>query len=151
MKLPLASVVKDRTCWVRSLVNWTLAPAIAASCGEVLITLRQNKRAFVEKLDFRTSGGHLEGGDSRAKARFPGKGPTAVITDLGIMTPDPVTKELTLTSVHPGVTAEQVVAATGWTLKVAAEVKTTPAPTASELNVLRELQERTAKAHAGQD
>jgi glutaconate CoA-transferase subunit B len=127
------------------------APAIAASCGEVLITLRQNKRAFVEKLDFRTSGGHLEGGDSRAKARFPGKGPTAVITDLGIMTPDPVSKELTLTSVHPGVTAEQVVAATGWPLKVAAEVKTTPAPTASELNVLRELQERTAKAHAGQD
>jgi glutaconate CoA-transferase subunit B len=127
------------------------APAIAASCGEVLITLRQNKRAFVEKLDFRTSGGYLEGGDSRAKARFPGKGPTAVITDLGIMTPDPVSKELTLTSVHPGVTAEQVVAATGWPLKVAAEVKTTAAPTASELNVLRELQERTAKAHAGQD
>ncbi len=59
------------------------APAIAANCGEVLITLRQTKRAFVEKLDFRTSGGHMEGGDSRARARFPGKGPTAVITDLG--------------------------------------------------------------------
>jgi glutaconate CoA-transferase subunit B len=127
------------------------APAIAASCGEVLITLRQNKRAFVEKLDFRTSGGHLEGGDSRAKARFPGKGPTAVITDLGILTPDPVTKELTLTSVHPGVTADQVVAATAWPLKVAADVKTTPPPTESELKVLRDLQERTAKAHAGQD
>jgi len=127
------------------------APAIAASCGEVLITLRQNKRAFVEKLDFRTSGGHLEGGDSRAKARFPGKGPTAVITDLGILTPDPVTKELTLTSVHPGVTADQVVAATAWPLKVASEVQTTPAPTETELTVLRDLQERTAKAHAGQD
>ena len=126
------------------------APAIAANCGEVLITLRQNKRAFVEKLDFRTSGGHLEGGDSRAKARFPGKGPTAVITDLGIMTPDPVTKELTLTSVHPGVTAEQVVAATGWKLKVADHVATTPPPTETELAVLRDLQERTAKAHAGQ-
>ena len=56
---------------------------------------------------------------SRERLRFPGKGPMAVITDLGILTPDPVTKELTLTSVHPGVTVEKVVAATGWTLKVA--------------------------------
>jgi glutaconate CoA-transferase, subunit B len=127
------------------------APAIAASCGEVLITLRQNKRAFVEKLDFMTSGGHLEGGDSRERMRFPGKGPTAVITDLGILTPDPVTKELTLTSVHPGVTAQKVVESTGWALKVASQVSTTPPPTASELSVLRDLQERTARAHAGQN
>jgi glutaconate CoA-transferase, subunit B len=127
------------------------APAIAANCGEVLITLRQNKRAFVEELDFQTSGGHMEGGDSRERMRFPGKGPTAVITDLGIMTPDPVTKELTLTSVHPGVSVDSVVAATGWKLKVAGSVSTTPKPTESELSVLRDLQARTAKAHAGQD
>ncbi len=127
------------------------APAIAANCGEVLITLRQNKRAFVEKLDFQTSGGHMEGGDSRERMRFPGKGPTAVITDLGILTPDPVTKELTLTSVHPGITAEKVVEATGWKLKVAPQVSTTPPPTASELKVLRDLQARTARAHAGQN
>lgn len=127
------------------------APAIAANCGEVLITLRHNKRAFVEKLDFQTSGGHMEGGDSRARMRFPGKGPTAVITDLGILTPDPVTKELTLTSVHPGVTADAVVAATGWKLKVADQVNTNPRPTELELNTLRDLQARTAKAHAGQD
>ena len=93
----------------------------------------------------------MEGGDSRARLRFPGTGPTAVITDLGIMTPDPVTKELTLTSVHPGVTVESVVAATGWKLKVASEVRTTPKPTESELSVLRDLQARTAKAHASQD
>ncbi len=65
------------------------APEIAASSKEVLITLRQNKRAFIEKLDFVTSGGYFTGGDSRAKLNLPGKGPTAVITDLGIMTPDP--------------------------------------------------------------
>src|ERR1700694_5996121 len=124
-----------------------LTRAIAASCGEVLITLRQNKRAFVEKLDFVTSGGHLEGGDSRELLRFPGKGPTAVITDLGILTPDPVTKELTLTSVHPGVAVEKVIDATGWPLKVASGLETTPAPTAVELRVLRDLQERTARAH----
>jgi len=127
------------------------APAIAANCGEVLITLRQTKRAFVEKLDFKTSGGHMEGGDSRARMRFPGKGPTAVITDLAILTPDPTTKELTLTSVHPGVTVDSVVAATGWKLKVADQVSTTPHPTELELNVLRDLQARTAKAHAGQN
>src|SRR5215813_10939475 len=50
------------------------AQEIAASCGEVLITLRQNKRAFVEKLDFLTSGGHFEGGNSRKKLNLPGKG-----------------------------------------------------------------------------
>jgi glutaconate CoA-transferase subunit B len=116
------------------------APAIAANCGEVLITLRQTKRAFVERLDFQTSGGHMEGGDSRARMRFPGRGPTAVITDLGILTPDPVTKELTLTSVHPGIPVESVVAATGWKLKVANQVSTTPKPTDKELAVLRKLQ-----------
>jgi len=126
------------------------AQEIAASCGEVLITLRHNKRAFVEKLDFLTSGGHFEGGDSRAKLKLPGKGPMAVITDLGILTPDAVTKELTLTSVHPGVTVEQVVAETGWALKVASQVNSTAEPTERELAVLRDLNERTARAHAGQ-
>jgi len=126
------------------------APEIACSCGEVLITLRQNKKAFVNKLDFVTSGGHFEGGESRQKLGLPGKGPTAVITDLGILTPDPVTKELTLTSVHPGVTPDQVEAATGWKLKVAPKVDTTAPPTAEELAVLRDLNERTARAHAGQ-
>jgi glutaconate CoA-transferase subunit B len=125
------------------------APAIAASCGEIVITLRHNRRAMVPKLDFRTSGGHLEGGDSRARMRFPGKGPTAVITDLGIMTPDPVTKELTLTSVHPGVPVEKVVESTGWPLLVGADLKTTAPPSEVELTVLRDLYARTARAHAG--
>lgn len=126
------------------------APAIAASCGEVLITLRQNARAFVSKLDFVTTMGHGTGGDSRQKLGLPGKGPTAVISDLGILVPDPTTKELVLQSVHPGVTVEQVVAATGWPLKVAEQVHTTPAPTETELSVLRDLNARTALAHAGQ-
>jgi glutaconate CoA-transferase subunit B len=126
------------------------APEIATSSREVLITLRQNKRAFVEKLDFVTSAGHLTGGDSRAQLGFPGKGATAVITDLGILTPDPLTKELTLTSLHPGIAVERVLDFTGWPLKVASEIATNPAPTATELDVLRDLQQRTARAHAGQ-
>src|SRR5579883_1739885 len=126
------------------------APEIAASCKEVLITLRHNKRAFVNKLDFLTSSGHMEGGDSRARMKLPGKGPAAVITDLGILTPDPVTRELTLTSLHPGVTAEKVVENTGWPLKVAPQLSTTAAPTENELRTLRDLNERTRRAHAGQ-
>jgi glutaconate CoA-transferase subunit B len=126
------------------------APEIAASCKEVLITLRHSARAFVDKLDFVTSVGHVDGGDGRARLRLPGKGPTAVITDLGILTPDPQTKELTLTSVHAGVDVDTVKKATGWPLKVAPQVTTTAPPTSEELSVLRDLQARTAKAHAGQ-
>jgi len=126
------------------------APAIAASCGEVLVTLRHNARAFVSKLDFVTTMGHGDGGDARKKLGLPGKGPTAVISDLGILAPDPISKELVLQSVHAGVTVEQVVAATGWPLKVAPEVRTTPPPTETELSVLRDLNARTARAHAGQ-
>jgi glutaconate CoA-transferase subunit B len=120
------------------------APEIAMSCGEVLITLRQNKRTFVKKLDFVTSIGHMDGGDSRERMNLPGKGPVAVITDLGILTPDPETRELTLTSLHPGIEVEQVVDATGWELKVAPELETTTPPTDRELEVLRGFKERTA-------
>src|SRR5882672_11067857 len=123
------------------------APEIAASCGEVLITLRQSRRSFVNTLDFVTSVGYLDGGDSRERLRLPGKGPTAVITDLGILTPDPVTKELVQTSVHPGVTIDQAVAATGWPLRVATHPAVTALPTDNELTVLRDLLDRTARAH----
>jgi len=104
----------------------------------------------VNQLDFLTSSGHMEGGDSRERMQLPGKGPTAVITDLGVLTPDPVTRELTLTSVHPGVTAEKVVENTGWPLKVAPVVETVAPPSENELRVLRELNERTRRAHTEQ-
>ena len=124
------------------------APEIAASAGEVLITLKHSKRAFVERLDFVTSVGHMDGGDARAKAGLPGRGPTAVITDLGILKPDPVTKELTLTHLHPGATVEQAKESTGWSLRVATDVQETTPPTDTELTELRDLNARTAAAHA---
>jgi glutaconate CoA-transferase subunit B len=126
------------------------APEIATSAGEVLIILRQSPRAFVDKLDFVTSAGHLDGGDARERLGMPGKGPTAVITDLGILTPDAASRELTLTSLHPGATVEQAVEATGWPLKVANDLAATPAPSADELTVLRDINARTAKAHGDQ-
>jgi glutaconate CoA-transferase subunit B len=123
------------------------ATEIGTSAGEVLIVLKQDPKAFMTQLPFVTTAGHLTGGDARAKLNLPGKGPTAVITDLGILEPDPVTKELTLTSLHPGVTLEQARAATGWPLRVAAELAETAPPQAHELEVLRDLLRRTAEAH----
>ncbi len=94
------------------------APEIAASCGEVIVIVRQSPRAFVEKVDFVTSVGHGSGRGDREKLGLRGRGPTRVITDLGILEPDE-TGELVLTHVHEGVTAEQAREATGWELRVA--------------------------------
>lgn len=123
------------------------APEIASNAKETWIIIKQTKRSFVPKLDFLTSVGHLTGGDSRAKSGARGKGPTAVITDLGVMAPDPVTRELTLVALHPGITVDQVRDATGWELKVAGKLGRTVAPDAKELATLRDLQARTARAH----
>jgi len=123
------------------------APEIASNAKEVWIIIKQTKRSFVPKLDFLTSVGHLEGGDSRSNSGARGAGPTAVITDLGVLTPDPTTRELTLTAIHPGITVEHVKASTGWELRVAQRLEATAAPTAAELATLRDLQARTAKAH----
>ena len=123
------------------------APEIASNARETWIIIKQTKRSFVPALDFMTSVGHLEGGDSRAKSGARGAGPTAVITDLGVLVPDARTRELTLAALHPGVTVEQARANTGWDLKVAASLAQTRAPTAEELGVLRDLHARTARAH----
>jgi glutaconate CoA-transferase, subunit B len=115
------------------------APEIAASCGEVIVIVRQSPRAFVQKVDFVTSVGHGNGPGERERLGLRGKGPTKVITDLGILEPDPETKELVLTHVHPGVTAEQAQEATGWDLRIAPDLVTTEPPTDDELSKLREL------------
>ena len=115
------------------------APEIAASCGEVIVIVRQSTRAFVEKVDFVTSVGHGNGPGDREKLGLRGKGPTKVITDLGVLEPDPDTKELVMTQLHADITAEQAKEATGWDLKVSADVKTTEPPTEDELQALREL------------
>jgi glutaconate CoA-transferase subunit B len=118
------------------------APEIAAGCGEVVIVAPHSKRTFVERLDFRTTVGFGDGPGDRERLGFRGRGPTAVITDLGVLEPDPQTKELTLTRLHPGVEVEAVREATGWDLAVAAEPDRTEEPDQAELEALRELLER---------
>ena len=123
------------------------APEIAAHAGKVLIVVRHSTRVFVDRLAFVTSVGFGTGPGDRERLGLRGAGPTEVITDLGILEPDPETRELTLTRLHPGVTVEQARAATGWPLRVADEVATTTAPTQNELTALRELHARTKEAH----
>lgn len=115
------------------------APEIAASAGEIFLMMRQNNRAFVEKVDFLTSVGNAEGGDSRQRMGMRGKGPSVVITDIGVLRADPATGEFVLTSLHAGKTADEARAATGWDLRVAENLTITAPATAEELRVLRAL------------
>lgn len=123
------------------------APEIAAHAGRVLITARHTARTFVETLDFVTTVGYGEGPGDRERLGLAGAGPVRIITDLCIMEPDPQTCEMTVTGVHEGVTIDQVREATGWPVRVADQVATTAPPTDVELSALRELQERTRRAH----
>ena len=118
------------------------APEIATSCKETYVMLRQTPRTFVERLDFRTSVGHGDGPGYRARLGLPGAGVTVVVTDLGVLEPDPETCELRMTRLHPGVSADDAVAATGWPLRVAADLVAEAPPTSSELTALRGLRTR---------
>jgi glutaconate CoA-transferase subunit B len=118
------------------------APEIAANCDEVIVIAPHSRRTFVERLDFLTTVGHGDGPGSRERLGFRGRGPTAVITDMGVLEPDPKTEELVLTRVHPGVSVEQVLEETGWDLRVADELLVTEPPTDEELSALRELLSR---------
>jgi glutaconate CoA-transferase subunit B len=123
------------------------APEIAGSAKQVLIILKQSHRTFVDKLAFITSVGHGEGGDHRKQLGLPGAGPVGIITDLCIMEPEAGTNEFIVTALHPGVTREQVIEATGWQIRFAVDLGETAAPTEVELTALRALEARTAAAH----
>ena len=110
---------------------------IAAWANRCYLLTPHSKRRFPERLDFRTSAGFLSGKAERQAANLRGGGMLAVVTDLGLMEPDE-NGELILTALHPGVTAEQACANTGWDLKVAATLRTTPPPSPEELRILRE-------------
>jgi len=115
------------------------APEIAALAREVIVIIRQSERTFVERLHFRSSVGYGSGKGDRERLGMTGAGPTTVITDLGVLRPDPETCELTLTEIHPGVTVDEARAACGWDLRVADDVGESDPPSDVELRVLREL------------
>jgi glutaconate CoA-transferase subunit B len=115
------------------------APEIAASCGEVMVTIGHSRRSLVERLDFLTTVGFGDGAGARERLGLRGRGPTAVITDLGVLEPDARSCELTLVQVHEGVTVDAAREATGWDLAVADEVRVTEPAGDEELTALREL------------
>lgn len=117
------------------------APEIASSASEVIVMLRHRRRAFVPVVEFVTSVGFGPGGEGREGHL--GRGPTVVITDLGVLEPHPATRELRLSAVHPGVEVADVRAETGWDLEVIADPTVTEPPTSTELEILRGLKART--------
>jgi glutaconate CoA-transferase subunit B len=119
------------------------APEIAASCQEVIVIVRQSPRSFVDSADFITSVGYGDGPGSRERLGLTGKGPQKIITDLGILEPDPQSLEFTMTGLFGGVTPEVARERTGWDLKVAGDPEIIPPPTADELATLRNFQARS--------
>ena len=111
---------------------------IAINAREVFVLMRQSARSFVERIDFRTSPGNLGGAALRAAKGWQGRGPSVVVTDLGRYDFDQDSGEMRLVAVHPGVTIDEVLAATGWDLRVAGDLGTTPEQTAEELRLIRE-------------
>jgi glutaconate CoA-transferase subunit B len=116
------------------------APEIAASAGAVMVIMRQSKRAFVERCDFRSSIGFGDGPGDRERLGLRGGGVRWVITDLGVLEPDADTCELTVRALHGGVTREQMSEATGWAVRFANDVGVSAPPNEQELTALRELQ-----------
>jgi glutaconate CoA-transferase subunit B len=110
------------------------APEIAAWCRETFVMLRQTPRTFVERLDFLTSVGQPPDAGRRG-----GVGVTCVVTDLGVLEPDPETRVLTMTELYPDVTADDAREATGWDLRIAADIRPVQPPASEELEALRAL------------
>lgn len=123
------------------------APEIATHARQVFVVLKQSPRSFVPSLDFVSSAGFLAGHGERARCGAPGSGPQAIITDYGLLRPDPSTDEFVLVSRYEHVTVEQAVAACGWPLRTGAAVEVIAPPTPLELAALRDLHARTRAAH----
>ncbi|MGH3236780.1 MAG: CoA-transferase subunit beta [Streptosporangiaceae bacterium] len=123
------------------------APEIAASCREVIVVVRQSRRSFVERVDFVTSVGYGAGPGDRERLGLTGAGPKKIVTDLGVLEPDPDTLEFTLTGLYPGVAASAAKERTGWDLAIAAGPEIIVAPTPAELDALRRFQGALARSH----
>lgn len=112
---------------------------IACGCKRFLIMLGHEKKRFVERLDYLSSPGYLEGGDARSRYGFAGGGPSAMITTLGVLRPDPETKEFCLTGYYPFTDPDQIRAETGWPLRFAPTLEPIAEPSPAELAALRRV------------
>jgi glutaconate CoA-transferase, subunit B len=111
---------------------------IAINAQRTFMIMRLKRRAFVEKLDFLTSPGHLTGGESRTRLGLPGGGPELVITDKAIFNFANPQREMQLSALYPGIAVKEVQAEVGWPLRLAETIQETPAPSSEELHLIRE-------------
>lgn len=123
------------------------ATEIATSCQRFFIVMRHGIRSFVDRLDFLTTLGSGRTGKERRELGITTKGPALLVTDLCIMQPDEESCELVVSSLHPGITREEVKAKTGWPIRFSSDVRETDAPTPYELEVLRALHLRSKKVY----
>jgi glutaconate CoA-transferase subunit B len=110
---------------------------IAINARRIFMIMRLSKRAFVPKIDFLTSPGHLDGGDARQRLGMPGYGPDKVITDKALFTFDNPEREMMLVELAAGETVESIQAAVGWPLRLANDLREMIPPSAEELDVIR--------------
>jgi glutaconate CoA-transferase, subunit B len=110
---------------------------LASLARRHLIIMKHEPRRFVERVSYVTSPGYGDGPGWRERVGLPRGGPSTVITTLGVLRFDEESKEMVLTSVHPGVTVDEVKAATGWPLRIAANLAETPEPKGEALEILR--------------
>jgi len=115
---------------------------IAINARNVFVIMRQSRRSFVEAIDFRTSPGNLGGSEAAQRIRteqgWLGRGPSVVVTDLGVYHFDQE-GQMRLDSLHPGIELAHVREATGWDLRIADPLVGTPAPSLDELRSIREV------------
>jgi len=111
---------------------------IAIHARQILVIMRQGTRSFVDELDFRTSPGHSGDAERDRQRGWSGSGPTSVVTDLGTYGFDEATGEMTLLTLHPGITLEHVRENMGWEPKLSETLDETPPPTDEELRLIRD-------------
>jgi glutaconate CoA-transferase subunit B len=123
------------------------ATEIATCCRKTYIVMKQSRRSFVDTLDFVSSLGHGPTGTERTQLGVRTAGPVLLVSDLCVMNPHRDTREFEVVSLHPGVSREQVQAETGWPVRFSSDVTETAPPSSLELETLRDLHARTARAH----
>ena len=114
---------------------------IACGAKRVVIMATHEKKRFAERVDYISSPGYLEGGTARERYGFVGGGPCAIVTTLGILRPDPQSKEFLLDGWFAFSSPDQIHAQTGWDLRIAAHASVIPEPSEIELAALRRVDE----------
>jgi len=110
-----------------------------ASLAQMIVAMKHEKRRFVERVDFITSPGFLQGGDSRRASGLLAGGMFRVVTDLAVFGFEPARGRMQVNSLNPGVTREQLQDNTGFRLEFSDHPGVTEPPTDQELKTLREL------------